>query len=41
MYGAIALSVLVEALNIRAKSVSKHSEQVVHLHEPYTEDAAR
>jgi predicted tellurium resistance membrane protein TerC len=41
VYAAIAFSVLVEGLNIRAKSVSKHSEQVVHLHEPYTEDAAR
>lgn len=40
VYAAIAFSVLVEGLNIRAKSAAKHSDDVVHLHEPYTEDAA-
>ncbi len=38
IYSAIAFSVLVEGLNIRAKSSSKHSDPVVHLHEPYVEE---
>ncbi len=38
VYSAIAFSVFVEALNIRAKSKAKHADEVVHLHEPYVDD---
>jgi len=38
IYSAIAFSVFVEALNIRAKSKAKHADEVVHLHEPYVDD---
>jgi predicted tellurium resistance membrane protein TerC len=40
IYSAIAFSVLVEGLNIRAKSAAKHADEVVHLHEPYVEEPA-
>ena len=38
IYSAIAFLVLVEGLNIRAKSAAKHADEVVHLHEPYVDD---
>jgi len=38
VYSAIAFSVFVEALNIRAKSKAKHADPVVKLHEPYVEE---
>ncbi|MEY3362093.1 MAG: hypothetical protein RL531_1812 [Actinomycetota bacterium] len=41
IYSAIVFSVFVEALNIRAKRPSKHSEEPVHLHEAYAPAADR